>query len=264
MSAAVLPTPARPFGADTLACALTLTGTTTPTSAELTVVLNQMYPGNTGPTVTALLAAGRLVPAVSDPSRLRQPPLTSAEVDARLTPAEEPDKTRCVETPAPSESKHRADTESESLESLEKANSRHITGMGLPAPTSTIEKEERPALPLFSFFSGGITTILPCATMTPAQLFAVLTSDRYRAQTEALRAAPMGSLQRAELKRRFDYFTAAGIFTSRQNAGLVKLSGLLVLDFDHVPDLAAARAALLTDAELAPELVLLFTSPSGP
>jgi len=36
-----------------------------------------------------------------------------------------------------------------------------------------------------------------------------------------------------------------------------------VLDFDHLSDVGAARASLLADEVLAPDLVLLFTSPSG-
>ena len=79
----LLPTPARPFGADTLACALALTGKPTPTADELTAALGEMYPAGTGPTVPDLLAAGWLVPTI-DGRGLRQPPLTLAEQDARL------------------------------------------------------------------------------------------------------------------------------------------------------------------------------------
>lgn len=125
----------------------------------------------------------------------------------------------------------------------------------LPAPA--------PAMPLFSYYRGGIATTTPHAAITPAQLYAVLVSPRHRTQTEALRAAPVGSPQRADLKKRLDYVTPAGTFVRRANAGLLTTSGLLVLDFDHLPDVAAARAALLADGLLAPELVLLFTSPSG-
>ena len=82
----VLPTPARPFGVDTLACALALTGQLAPTAAALATALAELYPGG-GPTVPDLLAAGWLVPTV-DGRGLRQPPLTPAELDARLTPPE--------------------------------------------------------------------------------------------------------------------------------------------------------------------------------
>lgn len=236
----LLPTPARPFGADALACALTLAGTPTPTPAELTAALAELYPDNTGPTVPDLLAAGWLVPAISDRDRLRQPPLPPAEVAARLATAEALEPTHQPGPPAEVEPE---------------------VGSGPPPATGGMQAGH-PA-PLFSYYRGGIAATVPYAAVTPAQCFTVLTSDRHRARTEALRAAPVGSPQRAELKKGLDYVTPAGTFTRRANDALAEPSGLLVLDFDHVPDLPAARAALLTDAQLAPDLVLLFTSPSG-
>ena len=228
MSATVLPTPARPFGADTLACALTLTGKATPTAAALAMALGELYPAGTGPTVPDLLATGWLVHTI-DGRGLRQPPITPVEVAARLDAAEVPDKNRHFNAPA-------------------LADSREFAGNSKP---------------LFSYYQGGIAATVPYAAITPAQLFAVLTSGRHRAHTEALRAAPIGSPQRAELKKGLDYVTPAGTFTRRANNALDTASGLLVLDFDHVPDVGAARAALLADTQLAGELVLLFTSPSG-
>ncbi len=124
-----------------------------------------------------------------------------------------------------------------------------------PPPPSTA--------PQFSYYRGGIASTTPHAAITPAQLYTVLTSPRFAAHTAALRAAPVGSPERAELKKRLDYVTPAGTFTRRANNGLLAASGLLVLDFDHLPDVGAARAALLADRLLATELVLLFTSPSG-
>ena len=222
-----LPTPAYPFGADALACALTLTGSPYPTPAQLDAALLGMYPVG-GPTAASLVAAGWLLPTI-DKKGLRKPPLTPAEVDARLA-----DKEREADAkPAQSE-----------------------------PPANGIETE-CPSAPLFSYYRGPITNQVPHAAITPAQLFTVLTSGRCRAATEALRAAPVGSSQRAELKKSLDYVTPAGTFTRRANDALLKPSGLLPLDFDHMPDVAAARAALLADALLAPELVLLFTSPSG-
>ncbi|QKG54376.1 hypothetical protein GKZ67_19445 [Hymenobacter sp. BRD67] len=57
--------------------------------------------------------------------------------------------------------------------------------------------------------------------------------------------------------------TPGGVFTQRNERGLVAPSGLMVLDFDKLVDLAAARSALLADPKLGPAVVLLFTSPSG-
>ena len=224
----ILPTPARPFGADALTCALALTGTNTPTPAKLDAALLEMYPVG-GPTAASLVAAGWLVPAVSDRTRLRQPPLSLAEIDARLAAAEEPDQAPSFDAPA------------------------------LPASSP----EAGPAAPLFSYYRGPIRNTTPHAAINLGQLYGVLISPYARAATETLRAAPVGSPQRAELKQRLDCVTPAGVFTRRANNALETPSGLMVLDFDHVPDLAAARAALLADDVLNGQLLLLFTSPSG-
>lgn len=109
---------------------------------------------------------------------------------------------------------------------------------------------------------GGIKKTRPTAVLTLREMHAVLVSPRYRARTEALRATA-DTAARNRLKQMLDYVTPAGIFTHRNNAGLRSISGLLVLDFDHLPDVSAARAALLADAILAPGLALLFVSPSG-
>ncbi|MBG8552577.1 BT4734/BF3469 family protein [Hymenobacter guriensis] len=117
--------------------------------------------------------------------------------------------------------------------------------------------------PQFSYFRGPITNKTPCQDVTPAQLWQVLTGEELRQATAALRALPPGP-ERDALKRGLDYVTPAGTFQpTRLAAHLAQPSGLLVLDFDHVPDVAAARAALLADALLGPAVVLLFTSPSG-
>ena len=216
--------PTLDFDADTLACALVLTGKTTPTRAELTAALGELYPAGNGPTVADLLAADWLVPTV-DGRGLRVPPLPLAEQDAQLAAHE-------IKT-----------------EFVPNSRSKAVGGSA--------------AGHLFSYYRGGIAATLPYAAITLLQLYTELTCGRHRARTEALRAAPVGSPQRADLKKGLDYVTPAGTFTHRANAGLVKASGLLPLDFDHVPDVGAARAALLADALLAPDLVLVFVSPSG-
>ncbi|AWM34187.1 BT4734/BF3469 family protein [Hymenobacter nivis] len=211
-------------GPDALRCLFT---EALPTRAVLLANLAAGWPdadaATHGPALDALLAAGHLLPSVSTRGRYR---LASEVFDGY-----ESRKEAVIKPPA-------------------------------PAPAIEIEPE-RLAPPLFSYFRGPISNPTPHAAITPAQLHTVLISPRHRAQTEALRAAPVGSPQRAELKKGLDYVTPAGTFARRANDALAEPSGLLVLDFDHVRDLAAARAALLTDAELAPELVLLFTSPSG-
>jgi len=97
--------------------------------------------------------------------------------------------------------------------------------------------------------------------MEVKELHQRLIDPENRPRIEALRCADRE--ERKKAKSLLDYVTPAGIFTHRANTCLVTASGLLVLDFDHLPDVDAARAALLADKLLRPELVLLFVSPSG-
>jgi hypothetical protein len=117
--------------------------------------------------------------------------------------------------------------------------------------------------PRFSVFRGGITTVKPTEDTTPAALYAELISERLRPQTERLRAVGRKAPEFARLKAALDYVTPGGCFSRRAETGLVNASGLIVLDFDKLPDVGAARAALLSDPKLGPAVVLLFTSPSG-
>lgn len=226
---------AQPFGADELTCALTLTGKSTPTPDELATALTEMYPDNDGPTVADLLTAG-LLELTIDGRGLRYPPLTPSEIDARLIV---------------------------SMRSCEYQLAPSIEGQKIKAVPPKQNEKQPNTDPLFSYYKGGIASTVPYAAITPAQLFTVLTSGRHRAATEALRAAPLDSPRRTEIKLGLDYITPAGTFTRRENKKLQTPSGLLVLDFDHLPDVAAARTALLADGVVSTELVLLFTSPSG-
>ena len=62
-------------------------------------------------------------------------------------------------------------------------------------------------------------------------------------------------------KRKLPCVTLAGIFSERNNASLIRHSGLVTIDFDHLYDtlLTEACEKLIND----PHVVSLFTSPSG-
>lgn len=129
----------------------------------------------------------------------------------------------------------------------------------ITAPVSAI-----PEPPQFSYFKGGIRSAAPYAAVTPRQLWEVVHGPQFAAATAWLRQAPAGSELRAERKKLLDYVTPAGTFApTRANGNLVTPSGLLVLDFDHLNNVGAARNALLNDPLLSPALVVLFTSPGG-
>ncbi|QNH60998.1 BT4734/BF3469 family protein [Hymenobacter sediminicola] len=169
-----------------------------------------------------------------------------------------------------------SDVESATNQQPEQPHSRHEAGtLATPAMVSilsglTADNSNKavmtgpPEPPRFSYFRGGIRTAAPYTTITPHQLWEMVHGPQFATATNWLREAPAGSEQRAERKRALDYVTPAGTFApTRANGNLQTPSGLLVLDFDHLPDVAAARAALLSDALLQPGLVLLFTSPGG-
>lgn len=128
------------------------------------------------------------------------------------------------------------------------------------------------AMPQLSYFNGPISNVRPLpGSMRLVGLWHLITGrgpdggsgyPQLRRQVEALRAAPKHEQDR--LKRALDYVTPAGTFApTRANAHLQEASRLLVLDFDDLPDVAAARELLFADSMLGPEIALLFISPSG-
>ena len=213
------------FGPDVLISALALCGKSTPTPEEMAIALELLDPG--GMTVERLLAEGWMLVTI-DGKRLREPPLTPIEVARRQeAPVQaSPPVTMAAQTPE-----------------------------ALPIPGA--------GQSVFSYFRGGIKAKTPTCEVGPAELYRKIISGGNRAKIEALRNTPADSTERIDAKQRLDYVTPAGIFTRRANEGLVTSSGLIVLDFDHLSDVAAARAALLADVLIRPELVLLFVSPSG-
>jgi hypothetical protein len=121
-----------------------------------------------------------------------------------------------------------------------------------------------PEPPQFSYFRGGIRNAAPYTAVTPRQLWEMIHGPMFAPATAQLRQAAAGSEARAEQKKLLDYVTPAGTFApTRANGNLATSSGLLVLDFDHLPDVGTARATLLADPLLSPALVVVFTSPGG-
>jgi hypothetical protein len=59
----------------------------------------------------------------------------------------------------------------------------------------------------------------------------------------------------------FDYVTFSGTFRKRSDKDLLKHSGLITIDFDHVQDIEQLKQTLLNDEYFDTEL--LFVSPSG-
>ncbi|HET6557599.1 MAG TPA: BT4734/BF3469 family protein [Prolixibacteraceae bacterium] len=115
--------------------------------------------------------------------------------------------------------------------------------------------------PRFSFFYAPISNIQPGPEVTIFDVYRGIKSKRFEYRTRELRLIKSHEEARKYKARYFDYVTFSGLFTKRSDKNLVKHSGLLILDFDHVPNLAELKAALLNDTFF--ETQLMFISPSG-
>ena len=120
-------------------------------------------------------------------------------------------------------------------------------------------------VPYFGHYKSPRPTQQPEAALLDLRaVYALLTGPTLQAPTARLRAAPAGSPAAQAAENALPCFTGAGVFSPhRADAHLARFSRCLLLEFDTVPDVAAARAELLADPMLAPALRLLFASPRG-
>lgn len=134
-----------------------------------------------------------------------------------------------------------------------------------------LEPEVDIVLPKFSYYSCPVTNTQPKAEMTILDVYEAIKSNRYKRQTEELRSLlsplPLGEGSGAGLSarkyksRNFDYVTFSGTFSTRNDSALIRHSGLITLDFDHVSYLQELKETLLQDKYF--ETELMFISPSG-
>ena len=115
--------------------------------------------------------------------------------------------------------------------------------------------------PHFSFFKAPINNTKPHKTVNLSQIYKAIKGDHYKKRTQQLRAILDVQQARKFKASNFDYCTFSGIFTTRNDKALVKHSGLLCIDFDHIQSVATLRSQLLKDEYF--DTQLLFVSPSG-
>lgn len=113
----------------------------------------------------------------------------------------------------------------------------------------------------FSFFKGPITNTVPYANITLADLYKVLTGTRYMERTELLRTITKPLETRKFKAEKFEYVTFSGTFKKRSDAALIRHSGLMVIDIDHVDNVQELKEILIADKLFVTEM--LFCSPSG-
>jgi hypothetical protein len=115
--------------------------------------------------------------------------------------------------------------------------------------------------PEFSLFKHPVSNTTPSQKINLADACKLIKSDKYQERTAQLRQIADQKEAREFKAAQFDYVTFSGVFNKRNDTSLVKHSGLLTIDFDHVPDTGELKLALIADEYF--ETELMFVSPSG-
>ncbi len=116
-------------------------------------------------------------------------------------------------------------------------------------------------IPKFSYFKAPISNIYPAKEMNLSDAFKLIQSEKNSAITHQLRTIQKKDEARKFKASKFDYATFSGTFSKRNDKALLNHSGLLTIDFDHIPNLQELKKQLLQDEHF--ETELLFVSPSG-
>ena len=124
--------------------------------------------------------------------------------------------------------------------------------------STEIEKTE---IPVFSFFRAPISNTLPHKSITLLDAYHYLIGHFARQQTLTLRGLSDAQQARRFKANNFDYCCFSGIFSKRNDNALIRHSGLMCIDFDHLPDPNDLFRRLLLDDYF--DTQLLFRSPSG-
>ncbi len=130
-------------------------------------------------------------------------------------------------------------------------------------PETEEKKTVKPKIhiPKFSYFNAPVSNIYPKATKNLLDIFYLIKSEAYASITNGLRSITDKDKARKFKASQFDYVTFSGTFSKRNDKALLNHSGLLTIDFDHIPNLQELKNQLLKDEYFDTEL--LFISPSG-
>src|SRR5574344_1349380 len=113
----------------------------------------------------------------------------------------------------------------------------------------------------FSFFKAPVQNIIPHKSISLLDAYNYIVGEYAKQRTEKLRGIKEPKQSRQFKANNFDYCTFSGVFTSRNDKKIVQHSGLMAVDFDHLPNLEEVRQSLLADEYF--DTQLLFVSPSG-
>ena len=115
--------------------------------------------------------------------------------------------------------------------------------------------------PTFSFFRAPVTNTTPYKSITLFDAYLYIIGGYAKKRTAELRAMKDKAQARRFKASSFDYCCFSGTFTKRTETSLIKHSGLMCIDFDHLPDIEGLRQQLLFDEYF--DTQLMFRSPSG-
>ena len=117
------------------------------------------------------------------------------------------------------------------------------------------------SIPEFSFFKKPVSNTIPYKTINLLDVYGLIRGNWNMIATNLLRGVETAEMARQVKARFFNYVCFSGVFTKRNENNLVKHSGLVVIDFDHLPCIEKVKQLLLNDDYF--ETELLFRSPSG-
>lgn len=149
----------------------------------------------------------------------------------------------------------------EGQELLEVLNQELNLRLGTEDNSGIVFQSQLQLTPHFSFFKAPIRNTIPYKQISLRDTWNYITGHYAKDRTLDLRLIKDERRARAFKAERFDYVTFSGSFSARREDRLTKHSGLLCLDFDHVPHLEDFFQALRNDPQL--QTQLLFRSPSG-
>lgn len=112
-----------------------------------------------------------------------------------------------------------------------------------------------------SYYNAPITNKLPLTTLSLPVVAGIIRSRELEPQTLALRKITNETEARLYKGRNFPYVTPAGVFSYCNDQSLIKHSGVLCMDLDHLEDVDAMKRKLIGDSLF--ETLMVFRSPSG-
>jgi len=116
-------------------------------------------------------------------------------------------------------------------------------------------------IPKFSYYKAPVSNVYPENALSVVDVFNLIKSEDYASITNQLRSFTDKNEARKFKATQFDYITFSGTFSKRNDKALLNHSGLLTIDFDHIPNLQQLKNQLLQDEYF--ETEILFVSPSG-